>query len=321
MLSRAAESIYWMSRYLERAENVARFIEVNCHLMLDLPVEAKGQWEPLVLTTGDQDLFYENYATDNQASVIDFLTFSPINPNSIISCLQNARENARSIREIISPEMWEQINKFYLQVQNIDKPQAQDTPHTYFTDIIMASHLFTGIQRNTMSHNEAWQFAQLGRDLERADKTSRILDVKYFFLLPEVDDVGTPFDNIQWSALLKSASALEMYRKQYGPIDPHNVVDFLLLNREFPRAIRYCLSRANQSLHTISGTPESSFQNTSEQVLGRLLAELDYTSIDEIITRGLHEYLDAFQTRLNRLDNAIFETFFATSPSSTTANE
>ena len=183
MLSRAAESIYWMSRYLERAENVARFIEVNCHLMLDLPVEAKGQWEPLVLTTGDQDLFYENYATDNQASVIDFLTFSPVNPNSIISCLQNARENARSIREIISTEMWEQINKFYLQVQNIDKPQAQDAPHTYFTDIIMASHLFTGIQRNTMSHNEAWQFARLGRDLERADKTSRILDVKYFTAL------------------------------------------------------------------------------------------------------------------------------------------
>ncbi|MDE2722027.1 MAG: alpha-E domain-containing protein [Gemmatimonadota bacterium] len=319
MLSRAAESIYWMSRYLERAENVARFIQVNCHLMLDLPVEAKGQWEPLVLTTGDQDLFYENYATDNQASVIDFLTFSPVNPNSIISCLQNARENARSIREIISTEMWEQINKFYLQVQNIDKPQAQDAPHDYFTDIIIASHLFTGIQRNTLSHNEAWQFAQLGRDLECADKTSRILDVKYYFLLPEVGDVGTPFDNIQWSALLKSASALEMYRKQYGPIEPHNVVDFLLLNREFPRAIRYCLSRANQSLHTISGTPESSFQNTSEQVLGRLLAELDYTSIDEIITRGLHEYLDAFQTRLNRLDNAIFETFFATSPSSTTA--
>ncbi|MYF15938.1 MAG: alpha-E domain-containing protein, partial [Gemmatimonadetes bacterium] len=200
MLSRAAESIYWMSRYLERAENVARFIQVNCHLMLDLPVEAKGQWEPLVLTTGDQDLFYENYATDNQASVIDFLTFSPVNPNSIISCLQNARENARSIREIISTEMWEQINKFYLQVQNIDKPQAQDAPHDYFTDIIIASHLFTGIQRNTLSHNEAWQFAQLGRDLECADKTSRILDVKYYFLLPDVGDVGTPFANIQWSA-------------------------------------------------------------------------------------------------------------------------
>ena len=101
MLSRAAESIYWMSRYIERAENVARFIEVNCHLMLDLPVEAKGQWEPLVLTTGDQDLFYEHYATDNQASVIDFLTFSAANPNSILTCLQNARENARSIRDII----------------------------------------------------------------------------------------------------------------------------------------------------------------------------------------------------------------------------
>ncbi len=319
MLSRAAESIYWMSRYLERAENVARFIEVNCHLMLDLPVEAKGQWEPLVLTTGDQHLFYENYATDNQASVIDFLTFSPVNPNSILSCLQNARENARSIREIISTEMWEQINKFYLQVQNIDKPQAQGAPHAYFTDIITASHLFTGIQHNTMSHNEAWQFARLGRALERADKTSRILDVKYFFLLPEVGDVATAYDNIQWAALLKSASALEMYRKQFGPIELHNVIDFLILNREFPRAIRYCLFEANQSLRTISGTPEGSFQNTSEQVLGRLLAELDYTSIDEIISQGLHEYLDAFQTRLNQLDNAIFETFFTTSPSSTTA--
>ncbi len=124
----------------------------------------------------------------------------------------------------------------------------------------------------------------MSRYLERADKTSRILDVKYYFLLPEVGDVGTPFDNIQWSALLRSTSALEMYRKQFGPIAPHNVVD-----------------------------------NTPEQVLGRLLAELDYTSIDEIITRGLHEYLDAFQTRLNRLDNAIFETLFTTSPSSTTA--
>lgn len=319
MLSRAAESIYWMSRYLERAENVARFIEVNCHLMLDLPVEAKGQWEPLVLTTGDQDLFYKHYATDNQASVIDFLTFSAANPNSILTCLQNARENARSIRDIISTDMWEQINKLYLQVQNTDKPQAQDAPHAYFTDIITASHLFTGIQRNTMSHNEAWQFARLGRDLERADKTSRILDVKYFFLVPEVGDVGTLFDNIQWSALLKSASALEMYRKQFGPIEPHNVIDFLILNREFPRAIRYCLFGANQSLHTISGTPEGSFQNTSEQVLGRLLAELDYTSIDEITTQGLHEYLDAFQTRLNQIDNAIFETFFTTSPSSSTA--
>ncbi len=110
-----------------------------------------------------------------------------------------------------------------------------------------------------------------------------------------------------------------MYRKQFGPIDPLNVVNFLILNREFPRAIRYSLFRANQSLHTISGTPEGSFQNTPEQVLGRLLAELDYTVIDEIITRGLHEYLDTFQTRLNQIDNAIFETFFTTSPSSTTA--
>ncbi len=315
MLSRAAESIYWMSRYLERAENVARFIEVNCHLMLDLPIAVKGQWEPLVLTTGDQDLFYENYETDNQANVIDFLTFNAENPNSILSCLRNARESARSIREIISTEMWEQINKFYRTVQNTDKSQAQNAPHAYFTDIIMASHLFTGIQRNTMSHNEAWQFARLGRALERADKTSRILDVNdYYVLWPEVEDVGTPFKNVQWSALLKSVSALEMYRKHFGPIDPHNVVNFLILNREFPRAIRYCLFGANQSLHIISGTPEGSFKNTPEQLMGRLLAELDYASIDDIIASGLYAYLDDFQTHLNKIDTAIFETFFQICP-------
>ena len=315
MLSRAAESIYWMSRYLERAENVARFIEVNCHLMLDLPIEAKGQWEPLVLTTGDQALFYETYETDNQANVIDFLTFNANNPNSIATCLQRARENARSIREIISTEMWEQINKFYLTVQNTAKPQAQNAPHAYFTDIIMASHLLTGIQRDTMSHNEAWQFARLGRALERADKTTRILDVNdYYVLWPEVEDVGTPFKNVQWSALLKSASALEMYRKHFGPIDPRNAVDFLILNREFPRAIRHCLSSANQSLHTISGTPEGSFKNAPEQLAGRLLAELDYASIDDIMAGGLSAYLDALQTRLDEIDAAIFQTFFKISP-------
>ena len=315
MLSRAAESIYWMSRYLERAENVARFIEVNCHLMLDLPIEAKGQWEPLVLTTGDQALFYDNYETDSQANVIDFLTFNADNPNSIFTCLRNARENARSIREIISTEMWEQINKFYWTVQNTAKPQAQNAPHAYFTDIIMASHLLTGIQRDTMSHNEAWQFARLGRALERADKTSRILDVNdYYVLWPEVEDVETPFKNVQWSALLKSVSALEMYRKHFGPIAPHNVVDFLILNREFPRAIRYCLSSANHSLHVISGTPEGAFKNTPEQLMGRLLAELDYASIDDIMAGGLYAYLDALQARLDEIDTAVFQTFFKTSP-------
>ena len=146
-----------------------------------------------------------------------------------------------------------------------------------------------------MTHGEAWHFCQLGRMLERADKTSRILDVKYFILLPKPADVGTPFDDIQWLALLRSASALEMYRQRHGRIIPADVVKFLVLDREFPRAVLHCLTRANESLHAISGTSMGSFCNPAEQQLGQLRAELAYTSAPQIIQRGLHEFVDNLQ--------------------------
>src|SRR5262245_49192166 len=203
MLSRVAQSIYWMSRYVERAENVARFVDVNHHLLLDLPSVGGEQWQPLVLTTGDRALFMERYGGFTRDNVIRFLTFDGSNPNSIISCLTAARENARSIRETISSEMWEQVNHFYLLVNSMaGQTDWMDAPYQFFSDVKKASHLFDGIAMTTLSHGDAWYFYQLGRLLERADKTSRILDVKYFLLLPSVADVGSSFDDIQWAAVL-----------------------------------------------------------------------------------------------------------------------
>jgi len=322
MLSRVANSIYWMSRYLERAENVARFIEVNLNLNLDMPTEEGEQWAPLVNITGDRAAFMERYGEATRENVMHFLTFDRENPNSILSCVSNARENARSVREIISSEMWEQANRFYLLVKDAAaNSSASDNAHNFYTAVKTESHLFNGISEATMSHGESWHFAQVGGLLERADKTSRILDVKYFILLPEDRSVGTTVDNIQWAALLKSASALEMYRKHSKQIDPSKVADFLILNRHFPRSVHSCLSRASHSLHAITGSPQDAFSNKAEQRMGRLLAELNYTQIDEIIAGGLHEFLDGLQVRLNKVDDAVFETFFALRPLTTTQHQ
>ncbi len=174
--------------------------------------------------------------------------------------------------------------------------------------------MFTGLLYSTMSHGEAFQFALTGLLLERADKTSRILDVKYFMLLPQAGDVNTPYDSIQWAAVLKSASALEMYRKRFHRIIPRQVCDFLIFDGEFPRSMRYCLKKAEKSLHNISGTPVGTVSNKAEKSLGRLCADLDYSDIDEIITTGMHEYLDALQIKINKVGTDIHDAFFKIIP-------
>jgi uncharacterized alpha-E superfamily protein len=299
-----------MSRYIERAENVARFIEVNLNLMLDLPVGSAQQWQPLVDTTGDAAAFAKRYGTATQRNVIQFLTFDQESANSIRSCLRAARENARSVREIISSEMWEQLNEFYLMVNSVDAENETD-PQDLFASVRMAGHLFSGVTDSTMTHNESWHFCRLGRMLERADKTSRILDVKYFLLLPSADDVGTTSDDIQWAAVLRSASAFEMYRKCHGRIAPDRVVEFLLFEKDFPRAIQYCLLRARESVHAISGTPVGMFQHAVERLLGELCSEIAYARVEAIIAAGLHQYLDRLQSKMNQVGNGIAETFFA----------
>jgi uncharacterized alpha-E superfamily protein len=314
MLSRVAESIYWMSRYVERAENVARFIDVNLHLSLDVGPQMERQWDPLIYTTGDHAVFNERYGAATQENVVRFLTFDEENANSILSCIRSARENARTVREMLSSQMWEELNKFYLLLHSVSPDSIVASPFEFFSQIKLASYVLEGVTEATMSHGEAWHFRRLGRLLERADKTSRILDVKYFLLLPSAADVGTPLDTNQWGALLKSASALEMYRKRYGRITPEQVAEFLILDRDFPRAVHFCLLRAELSLLSITHGTVGSYQNRAEQRLGRLRAELDYSNMREIIAAGIHEFIDRFQTKLNDVGDAIHETFFASPP-------
>lgn len=316
MLSRVADSIYWLNRYVERAENVARFVDANLTLILDSPAGITQQWEPLVVTTGDLQTFQNRYGEVTAENVTQFLTFDRENPNSILSCLQIARENARSIREIISSEMWQQINSFYLMVKDASPGQPIAKLHDFYTEVKLSSHLFAGVMDATMTHNEGWHFGQMGRHLERADKTSRILDVKYYILLPSVKYVGTTLDEIQWMALLRSTSAYEMYRKRISQhrITPTGVANFLILDRDFPRAIRFCLLEAERSLHQITGTPPGTWCDPVERTLGRLRSELDYLTIEDVVQRGLHEFLNDLQTQLNQVGAKIFETYFAFHP-------
>ncbi len=312
MLSRVADSIYWLNRYVERAENIARFIDVNLTLLLDSPLGTDQQWEPLILTMGDLALFKERYGLATADNVIRFLAFDLGYPNSILSCLRAARENARSVREIISSEMWEQVNGFYLMVNEADQSRHVMELSDFFNQVKLTSHLFAGVMDATMTHNEGWHFGQIGRLLERADKTARILDVKYFILLPSVRDVGSTLDDLQWMALLKSASAYEMYRKRgVHRLSPQSIAEFLILDPVFPRSIRFCVSQVERSLHEIMGTAIGTWSTPVERSLGRLRTDLDYITIDDIIHTGLHETLDDLQLRMNTVGSKICETFFA----------
>ena len=313
MLSRVADSVYWLNRYVERAENVARFIDVTENITIGSGDSSLfgNPWAPLVYITGDQEDFEARYGVPSRESVLNFLLFDDKNPNSIISCVSKARENARTIREVISSVVWEQLNKFYLLVRSASQfANTVNLPQDFCEHVRLASHLFVGATDATTSHGEAWHFARVGRLLERADKTSRIVDVQYFLLLPNADQVGSALDVVRWSALLKSASALEMYRRQHGKIVPDRVADFLILDRHFPRSMHFSLIRAFDSLHRITGSPPGTFRNLSEQRMGQLCSGLDYSAINDIIEQGLHQYIDRFQRQLNLVGDAIRDDFF-----------
>ena len=212
--------------------------------------------------------------------------------------------------------MWEHLNNFYLELADGKSAGhfALEDPHRFFKIIQMRSHLFTGLMDSTMSHGEAWNFARIGMMMERADKTSRILDVKYFMLLPQADYVNTPIDNIQWSAVLKSASAFEMFRKQHHQITPRQVASFLIFDGDFPRSIRHCVNKSLVSLHRITGSAAGTVNTDAEKRLGRLKADLDYSDIQDVMHQGMHEYLDRLQTRFNQVDEAMGVTFFNLKP-------
>lgn len=316
MLSRVAEAIYWMSRYVERAENVARILDVSLELMLDFPHPDGDPWAGVVAATGDHELYAARYGTATRDGLVRFLTFDAASPNSIVSSLRQARENARSVREVISSEMWEQANKAYLLVRDAASDAAvHDDPHELLSAVKQASHLFVGTTYLTMTHHEGWHFGRVGRLLERADQTSRLVDAKHALLLARADGRGVG-DEIQMAALLRSASALEMYRQRHGQIDQTSAVGFLLLDKQFPRSVRYCLNKAERSLHAITATPAGAAGTLAERRLGRLNADCEYAEIDEILTAGLHDYLDRLQLKLNDVGSAIFDAFFAARPES-----
>ena len=314
MLSRVAESVYWMSRYVERAGNVARFVDVNYNLTLGESTTLSEQWLPLIYTTGDQDDFQERYGEATRNSTLQFLLFDSDNPNSILSCISKARECARTVREVLPLAIWEQLNRFRMLVLEASKDQsAIEQPHDFCESVKTASQLLTGIAISSMLHDESLQFEQMGRFIERADKTSRIVDVQYFVLLPKVEDVGTSIDIVRWSSLLKSADALQMYRRIHGRIEPEKVAQFLILDPSFPRSMRFCANQVQACLVAMREGESERDDLPSERLAGQLTARLNSVTIEEIIQQGLHSFIDQFQGAINSLGNIVYADFFNTS--------
>lgn len=312
MLSRVAETIYWMQRYRERVENTARLVMVNLALSADAPKNIGDQWMPLIETTGGEDLFKSMGKEANAKNAIDFLTFDLNNPNSILSCLIKTRENARSIREVITSEMWVELNTLYLFIKKTSLDMKSfESVYGFFNRIVRQCQLVTGIADTCMNHSESWYFARIGNLIERADMTTRILDVKYFILLPSPKYVGTPFDNIQWSALLKSASALEMYRKTWNKIQPDRVVHFLILNEEFPRAVASCLFRMEKSLEYLRDKNAPTEPSKPLESVKALRESLKGLSGDGIIEKGFHEVIDSLQIDLAKVHDSLYEQYFS----------
>jgi uncharacterized alpha-E superfamily protein len=316
MLSRVANSLYWMARYIERSENIARIVDVNLQLLLDLrdlnEQRLAEHWLPIVQTTGDEAQFFALHEKATAQAVTEFLVFQPENPNSIVSSVCQARENARMVRDQITLELWEEINRLYWFVRT---PQARqvwtESPSEFFQQVKASSLHIIGLTDATLIHNEGWWFAQAGKFIERADKTSRILDLRY----ADLPEKGAPKSisqeaALEWSAILRSCSAWDAYKSIHGAeVNPRLVAEFLLLSEDFPRSLRFCGSELNQALRRISGVAEGKFCNDAERLCGRLVAELQFSTVDEIFDTGLHACLDALQAKLNEIGAALFNAY------------
>lgn len=317
MLSRVANCLYWMSRYIERSENIARLVDTNLQLLLDFrkldEQRLAEHWLPVVQATGDEEEFFKLHPVASAEAVTEFMVFQMENSNSIVQSICQARENARMVRDQITGELWEELNRLYLFIRSRDARRLWDQSPSEFFEKIKASSLhIVGITFATLIHNEGWQFNQVGKFLERADKTSRILDVRYQ-TLPErgAPKSITQTESLEWSAILRSCSAWDAYKSIYGAdVNPKLVAEFLLLNEELPRSVRFCVNELNTALRRISGVQEGRFVNDAEKLAGRLLAELQFSTVDEIFDRGLHKYLDDLQLKLNSIGDALFEAYF-----------
>ena len=306
MLSRVANNIYWMARYIERAENTARLINVNTHLLYDLPKRIRLGWEPIIDITGSRSLYYELYEEADERSVIRFLAIDNRNPASILSSLAQARENARTIRDIIPREAWEQVNQLYLSAKQ-DAQSILTHRHRYdcLRRIITGTQTITGLLAGTMTHDEGYDFLRMGRNLERGDMTTRIIDVRTASLLPELSEDLTPFENIQWMSVLKSLTAYQMYRREMRlRVGRADVLKFLLQEKRFPRSLYHTLCEVESCLQSLPHNEKPL------KVLSQLQRKVLRTKPHALIQEELHKYVDSLQLGLSKVHNQIQASYF-----------
>ena len=312
MLSRVADSLYWTSRYLERAEHTARLIDIGLNLMLDQSAGAvERRWGRLLdsvhappLLTGTSDAYH----------ITEAMTFDMSNETSIVACIAAARENLRQVREQISSEMWEQLNRLFLQVKETRLDEIwRVTTHEFFRSVKEGSHLFQGITDATMNHGEGWQFIQVGRYIERAAATSTLLDVYTNDLLSGNGASDAPQRNyLDWVGLLKACTAFEAYCKVYtADLRPERVVEFLLLNPDCPRSVRFAVEAMQASFQSIAEATGTRKSGRVNRLAGRLRATLSFGQIDEILETGLRAYLNDVRRQCAQIHEAILQTYVA----------
>ena len=310
MLARVVESVYWLSRYLERAENTARIIGVNTNLLLDLPGGIAPGWLPLVDISGNRaefDKLSEGKATrGEERDVVAFLIADKANPGSICSSLQSARENARTLREILPTEAWELLNQFFAEfTQDLATGLNKRTRFEFLKRIVVTLQTIAGMLDGTMNRNDAYIFSQLGRNLERADMTSRIVDVRSAQLLPAETPELRPFETVQWMSVLKSLSGYQMYRlRMRTRVKRTDVLQFLLRDDQFPRSCQFCLMQLERSLNEL---PRS--EGVLDVLAGaaRFIERAPLATLDQ---PGLHVLIDNLQLHINNVHNMIAEFYF-----------
>jgi uncharacterized alpha-E superfamily protein len=313
MLSRVADALFWMSRYVERAEHVARLLDVWFHLELDLhgagaPYEL--HWTSLAAILQQQVPVLSKDAPPHVA-ISHWLTFDQDNPNSVMACLSRARLNARSIRGTINSEVWRELNKLYWKLSEPEfVRRARESPYDFYQAVECGSALFQGLCDAAASQDEGWHFMQLGKFLERADKTLRILDVQYHLLRELTNPADVPLSDLHWAGVLRSCRAYEPYQRLYvGRVEPERVVEFLLLRADFPRSVRFCLEAAARALAAIEGDGGRRELSKADRLLGLMLSELRYRELEHILQGDLHEFLSRLWDRGALVSRAVQERY------------
>jgi len=309
MLSRTADHLYWMARYTERAENLARMLEVNYRMSLlpQGPEIVQQSWVATLTIIGLMDAFKQRYGAVTPVNAIAFLVFDRDNPMSIYSCVRAARENARAVRGTLTSEIWESVNATWLEIRVAGMRSSSEAEvGNFFEWVKHRSHLIRGVIQGTMLRDEAWHFTWLGTYLERSDSTARILDVKYHLLLPRGEKAGGAADYYQWSALLNSVSAFEVYRRVYRDlITPRRVAELLVLRSDMPRSLHRCVEQVYTHLLAVRNGQSAE----TERRAGELHASLRFGRIEDIFELGLHEYLVQFMGRTRDLGERVSRDF------------